>query len=102
MNACTLSAALYEDPRRTMYGTGILPSTEHRQKVVRAFGRLVVPILDRHGVAPEHAVRRSAHACSDGSSEVGATILAALSAGVTPLEIKAIIELALREAYPTT
>jgi hypothetical protein len=67
---------------------------------VQAFGRLIVPILDRYGLPPDHLARRNAQLCIDGTTAVETTCNQAINAGVSLLELRAIIELALREAYP--
>ena len=85
-----LAASLYGDRRRCV------PNDD----AVRAFGRLIMPILDRYKLPPNHAARHHAEICTKGITAIAATCKAAIGAGVTPLEISAIIELALREAYP--
>ena len=67
---------------------------------VQAFGRLIMPILDRYGLPPNHRARRNARLCIDGTTAVEMTCNQAVAAGVSLLEIRAIIELALREAHP--
>lgn len=95
-----LAMLLYEDPRRTLLYESNFGGVEHRQRPIKTFGRLIVPILDRHRVPANHEARHDARVCEDGGTLVGACIASCRDAGVTPLEIAAVIELALREAYP--
>jgi hypothetical protein len=69
--------------------------------ICRAFGRLLVPLLDRHGVPAYDDSRGYAQACIDGTTLVGSATLAANEAGVTLIELEAIARLAVR-SQPTT
>ncbi len=68
----------------------------------REFGRLLVPLLDRHNVPADAHARSIAEACSSGEYPVvQMAARAAAEAGVTLLELEAIARLAVR-SQPTT
>ncbi len=82
---------------RRLYAVVDHMSAPKERLVMHKFAELLGPILARHSVPDGHEVHLAAADVAKGLYHVGTTCALAISAGVTPLELQAIIDLAIRQ-----